>query len=212
MKAVILALMLAAGPAAAGPFSDLVMAPGVLADVPAGPVFRYAHMRHMPPREQGQELPGAERGQPMPEPVTDGLLTVTAEPGDGGMQLVLTRGEGGETRPVAAFPARGPNPVLLFFLENTMRVLAAETGGSPFYFRSRIREALGTAQLPDAGEPMVLRPFAEDKNRDRMGDLGTLTLTLTFDPAKPGRLIELKADTAAGAQGYTETLTLIAED
>ena len=216
MKAYVLSLVLAlavvAGPVAAGPFSDLVMSPGILAEVSAGPVFRYAHERRLPAHAAGEARPGADRGLAMPKAVVGGALIVTAEPDGQGMNLVLTRDDGTDIHPVAAFPAKGPNPVLLFFLENTMRVMAAETGGSPFYFRNRIREALATAPLPTGDGTVVLHPFEGDKNQARMGDLATLALHFRIDPAMPGRLIELKADTAAGARGYTETLTLVPEE
>lgn len=207
-----LGLALAASPALSGPFSDLVMAPGVLAKVPAGPVFRYAHTRHLPVHAEGSTQPKVPEGEIQPQAVAEGEVILVAEPGQGGVRLVLSRRDGGQTAPVAEFSGSGSNPVLLYFLENTVRVIASETGGSPYYLRNRIREALVTADLPAPGAPLVLHPFAADKNRDRMGEFGTFALHLTFDPARPERLVELKADTAAGAGGYTETLTLIAEE
>ncbi len=207
-----LGLALAAGPALSGPFSDLVMAPGVLAEVPAGPVFRYAHNRHLAVRAEGSTQPKVAEGEIQPKAVAEGEVILTAEAGEGGMRLILSRRDGGQTAPVAEFSGGGPNPVLLYFLENTVRVVAAETGGSPYYIRNRIREALAAADLPAPGTALTLSPFAADKNRDKMGDFGTLALHLTFDPGRPARLVELKADTAAGTGGYTETLTLIAEE
>ncbi|MFT4151840.1 MAG: hypothetical protein QM656_16685 [Paracoccaceae bacterium] len=216
MKAFIIAMALAAGlmagPAGAGPLSDLIMAPGVLAQAPAGPVFHYAHSRHLPGHPAGTAPPQPAGGMAPPKPVVDGTLTLTAGPGDHGPQLVLTRTEAGETHPVATFPAAGPNPVLLFFLENTVRVMATETGGSPFYIRNRIRAALADAGAGATEGEVLLHPFETDPNRARMGDFATLALHLAFDPARPGRLVELKADTAAGPAGYTETLALQAEE
>ncbi len=209
-RLLVIAFVLLAAPAAAGPASDLIMAPGVLADVPAGPVFRYDHARHMPAPPAVDPMPAD--AAPRPRPLKAGSLIVTAQDSAGERRLVLTRTEDGRTLPVADFPARGPNPVLLYFLENTLRVLAAETGGSPFYLRNRIREALAAAPLPAQGTALVLHPFAADRNRARMGVYASLALTIAFDAARPGRIVELKADTDAGPQGYTETLTLIAEE
>ena len=45
------------------------------------------------------------------------------------------------------FPAGGANPVLLYFLETTVRDLRRATGGSPYYIRNRMREALVAADL-----------------------------------------------------------------
>ena len=45
-----------------------------------------------------------------------------------------------------------------------------------------------------------------------MGSFAELQLNLTFDPRQPQRLVELKADTGAGQDGYYETLSLIEEE
>lgn len=212
IRAALLAASLAiwlAPPLAAGSFSDLVMAPGTLSDMPeAG--LAYSLTRNLPPRPE--PVPGQE-ATPLPQPIAEGSLTARLAPGAGGTELVLRRLEDGTAQPEITVPAGGPNPVLLFFLENTVRVIAAETGGSPFYIRNRMREALGGAALAAGTGPqtLTLHPFAEDANRERLGAFGDLALSITFDPAEPGRLIELKADTGGGAGGYTEILRLIPE-
>ena len=126
----------------------------------------------------------------------------------------MTREGDGKVQPIAAFPASGPNPVLLYFLETTARGMAAATGGSPFYIRNRIREALAAAPLGPADAPgeVVLRPFAADPNRARMGAFADLALRLRFDPDRPDRILELSADTPDAAGGYHQRLTLITED
>ena len=53
-------------------------------------------------------------------------------------------------RPHAGRHASRPasaNPLLLYFLETTVRAMAEATGGSPYYIRNRIREALVAADL-----------------------------------------------------------------
>lgn len=212
MKRLALALMLAAGPAAAGPLSDLIMASGLLADAPAGEVLRYAHDRRLPAEAPDAELPRAGQDYVLPKPVVDGVAILTAVPGEGGTQLVLTLAEAGESRDVASFPAQGSNPMLLFFLENVVRNVAAQTGGSPFYIRNRLRDALVAADLgavQDGRSVIVLHPFAADPNRARLGAFAELTLTLALDPARPGRLLDLKADTGAAPGGYSERMVLI---
>ena len=210
--ALALALMLAAGPAAAGPLSDLIMASGLLADAPAGEVLRYSHDRRLPAETPDAELPRAGQDHVLPKPVVDGVAILTAVPGDGGTQLVLTLAEAGESRDVASFPAQGSNPMLLFFLENVVRNVAAQTGGSPYYIRNRLRDALVAADLgpvQDGRAVIVLHPFAADPNRARLGAFAELTLTLALDPAQPGRLLDLKADTGAAPGGYSEHMVLI---
>jgi hypothetical protein len=199
MKALLLALLLPL-PAAAGPLTDALMAPGLFAGAPDGPLLAYAEQRTVPD--------GAARAD------VDGRLLVAAEPGPRGRQLAVTRAAGGKVEPIAAFPASGPNPVLLYFLETTARDMAAATGGSPFYIRNRIREALAAAPLGPADAPgaVVLRPFAADPNRARMGAFADLALRLRFDPERPDRILELSADTTDAAGGYHQTLRLVTED
>ena len=212
MKRLALALMLAAGPAAAGPLSDLIMASGLLADAPAGEVLRYSHDRRLPAEAPQAEMRRAGQDYALPKPVVDGLAILTAVPGEDGTQLVLTLAEAGESRDVASFPAQGANPMLLFFLENVVRNVAAQTGGSPYYIRNRLRDAIVAADLgalQDGRAVIGLHPFAADPNRDRLGAFGDLTLTLALDPARPGRLLDLKADTGAARDGYSERMVLI---
>lgn len=202
MKALILSLLLAASPVAAGELTDLVMAPGLFAALPEGAALHYDHSRHAatPLADAGAVADGLRS-----EDVAEGAVTLAVAQG----RLVLTRQAGGQALPGAEFPLSAPNPVLLFFLENVVRNVAVATGGSPFYIRNRLRATLAEAE---AEGTVVLHPFATDPNAARLGDFATLALTLRFDPADPARLLELKADTAAGPQGYTERLLLTPEE
>ena len=199
-KALLTALaLLAAPPASAGPLSDRLMAPGLFAAAPEGPVMSYSHVREAPPPTG--DLP-------------EGRLIVTVVPSQQGPMLDLSREEGGKTLPVAQFSASGPNPVLIYFLESTARAMAEITGGSPFYIRNRLREAMAGASLGSAATPELttLHPFVQDPNRGRMGAFGDLAITLRFDPARPERILELSADTPAGEDGYHDRMVLVMED
>ena len=213
--AMVLALALAGpGPLAAGALSDLLMAPGTLPQGAPGTVLaRYAQDRHLPPPAAAPE--GA------PSRNLDGaVVTLTAMPptGDAPPAVELARSEGGSPpQPLARFPASGPNPVLLYFLEGTVRAMAEATGGSPYYIRNRMREALAQA---GAGEPApaagpgareaVLTPFAADPNRDRMGAFAGLTLRL-LHAGDPPRLLRLSADTGSAPEGYHDEMRLVEE-
>lgn len=209
MKALVLALVFAGAPAGAGALSDLIMAPGLLAQAPQGEVLRYAHNRSLPAPPLDRELPGAGTDYALPQPVTDGeaILTATTD------QLVLSlRASDGKPQDVASFPAGGSNPMLLFFLENVVRIVAAQTGGSPYYIRNRIKDALlssDAAAGPDGRAVVTLHPFASDPNRARLGDFADLALSLALDPDRPGQLLDLKADTGPTPDGYSERMTLI---
>lgn len=214
MKSLAFALILGVAglcqPAFAGTVSDLIMANGLLAESPVGEVLRYSHDRQIPKAEG--ELPGEGKGLAMPQAVAGGEVVLNAVEAEGGRQLVLTLTEGEKSREVASFPAKGANPMLLFFLENVVRNMAIQTGGSPYYIRNRIRDSLVAAELGDPAEGravITVLPFEKDPNLNQLGDFGALSLTVTLDPKEPGRLISLKADTAKGAAGYSETMTLI---
>lgn len=191
-------------PVTAGALSDLLMAPGLLAEAPVGSTLAYAEARQVP---DGGTL----------EDVADGSVRIEVKADGDARALLLVRESGGAAQPVGTFAAGVANPLLLYFLETTVRATAEATGGSPYYIRNRIREALAGADLGDGGtaagpREVTLVPFAADPNRPRMGDFADLTLRVRFDPAEPGRLLELSADTAGAADGYHEKMVLIGED
>jgi hypothetical protein len=199
---VVLALLLPV-PAAAGALSDLLMAPGLVGPGP-GADLAYGEDRSVP---EGDALTvkGVENGE----------VRLEAVDGADGRELRLVRVEGAVATPVGTFPVGVANPLLLYFLETTVRVMAEATGGSPYYIRNRIREALVASDLGTAeGEArqVTLTPFAADPNRGKMGDFGDLAIRLRFDPDAPGRILELSADTAAADGGYHERMTLIGEE
>ena len=199
----------------AGPLTDLIMAPGVLADIPDGRVLHYAQTRRLPGVPQGKQLPGVQTGVPLPDAVVAGQVLMTFTPSDAGTQIVMTQIEGDAAAPIASFRAAGPNPLLIFFLENVVRNMAAQTGGSPHYMRNVIRAVLAES-APDLTEgstrTVTLHPFESDPNAAKMGDFAGLALAMTFDPATPGQLLDLTAQAGAGPDSYRETLTLIPEE
>lgn len=106
-----------------------------------------------------------------------------------------------DDRPVGDFARESAHPAVMFFLESTVRHMAEATGGSPFYIRNRIRDALARAPLD-----VPVTPFADDPNRARMGDFAALTLTFR---TKGAQVVQLSADTKTGSGGYHESLTLV---
>lgn len=195
-------------PVQAGALSDFVFAPGVFAGGGAlSEPLRYQHLR-------------APFGA---APALDETLSLAPATVDGAARLVLARSRGEEAaREITSFGTASANPILLYFLESVARATAEASGGSPFYIRNRIRDALGAADLgpeteiPHAGAPLTvrrteLRPFADDPNRARLGAFADLVLGVTLAPDLPGRLLELSADTPGDGPGYHERLTLLPE-
>ena len=201
MKLTLLLALMLPLPAAAGALSELLMAPGLFEDAGDGPLLAYAEARAVP---AGAGL----------APAGDGRLLLAVAEGPEGRSLALSQDVDGTERPVSSFSTGAANPVLLYFLEATVRDMSAATGGSPFYIRNRMREALGAADLGPEADPreVVLHPFEADRNRARMGPFGDLALRLRFDADEPARLLELSADTAGDAGGYHHRLTLTEGD
>ncbi|MBK4218217.1 hypothetical protein JJJ17_19995 [Paracoccus caeni] len=212
MKHLLVALLLTASPGMAEEVADLLLQPGLLAEIPAVDLPQYLHARHLP--ETGGGLPGVTQDGVTPGNVEGDHLSLERIAVGDGEQLALSLTQAGQSRVVAQFPMQSANPILLFFLENVVRNVAAQTGGSPYYIRNRIRDALiaTPADQAEAAETrIVLHPFADDPNRARLGDFADLAITLRYDAADPVRLVELLADTGAGTSGYTETMTLVPE-
>ncbi len=200
-KVLLMLLLLAPLPVSAGALSELLMAPGLFEGAPVGSAVTYDEVRSVPDAE-ATTVRGVADGRVRLEVVADG-------------EMRLVREEGGEAAPLGTFSPGVANPLLLYFLETTVRVMAETTGGSPYYIRNRIREALVASDLGavqgDTRE-VALSPFAGDANRDRMGAFADLAIRLRFDPEAPSRVLELSADTAAGEGGYHERMVLVPEE
>ncbi|WP_146591100.1 hypothetical protein [Puniceibacterium confluentis] len=123
--------------------------------------------------------------------------------------LRFLRGE--KHRNLGVFPRSVGNPIIMYFVETTVRDMAESAGGSPFYIRNRVKEALVTPTEVQAGEAtfqgrsvktqvVTLHPFADDPNQDRMKGFGDLALTITMSDEVPGWYQSLEA-TASGADG-----------
>lgn len=208
LLAILLLVLTSAGPGQSDPVTDSLFAEGIFASLTVGQEIRYAHVRSGP-------------DAPEFRPVVGGSM-VLGRPTDGAANLSLTLVADGRSRSLADFPVEGGNPVLLVFLESVASSMATLTGGSPFYIRNRIKDALRAGGAPTevseayaggtvVAQAVILRPFEADPNRDRMGDFAELTLRFVVSPTVPGHLVSLSADTPDPATGYHETITLTDE-
>jgi hypothetical protein len=194
LRALVVLLALAA-PARAGEAQDRLFAGGVLDALPTGTHLVFSHTRDSADARL---------------PAVTGELDVGLA-GTGARSAEVTLSEAGEVRSQATLPAGG-SPVLLVFLETSLRSTAALTGGSPFYIRNRMREALAEQDAREAveveaggarvaGERLRFRPFVDDPNRARMGALGDLELNIVLSDQVPGGFARLEATTGPGADG-----------
>lgn len=191
------ALLLTAAPyfAAADTFGDQVMAPGLLAGLAAGDALEFRHSRSLPEAAADAAQPAGGYRRLGPEPGQTVRLSATPS---GALSLQ----QNGRT--MAEFPVAAPHPVLLMFLENVMRSVAQETGGSPHYIRNRMRHALGAAEV--SGGRLLISPFTQDANRDRLGPFASLQIDIRWDEADPGRLLQLSATLPEDPARYSEIL------
>lgn len=213
MIRLILSLMLLAQPLAAGGFSDAVFAPATLQGTLGVEPLRYAHAMRMP------ELPKTDARPLTPAVALDDVFTLRKSPD---ARLVLELVSGDTTQPISDFAITSANPILIYFLESTAQNMTEITGGSPFYIRNRLREALAKPELgPIAAvatgdttvmaHEIILHPFADDKMRHRMGAFAALTLRFVVAPDQPGRILALSADAEAVDATYHESLILMSE-
>ena len=186
----------------AAELTDRLMAPGLFAADGEGlarpqDLLRYSHMRRL-------------NGQ-IPDKVTEGTVALLHDMTTRTLALQVAESDR-PARIVADFPETAPNPVLMFFLENIVRATAAQTGGSPFYIRNRIREALAASTggtITNGQAQVTIRPFIADVQAARMGPFAKLSLTLVYDIDRPDRILDLLADTGPGPDAYTERLHLV---
>jgi hypothetical protein len=189
-----LALALLAGAAPAATPTQLLFETPHFATATVGEPLRYERRR--------VSDPAWKLGPDMTE-------AVTVTPMAGGATEVTLTPEGGRTRRLTPFEGVPGNPLLMVFLENTVRAVAQATGGSPFYLRNRMKEALRDGLTESEGEGgltvLTAQPFAADPNAPKMGPLGQLTLRFELAEAEPGAFRLMRAD-AARPDGTTAFL------
>ncbi|QRZ12776.1 hypothetical protein JWJ88_09175 [Paracoccus methylovorus] len=170
---------LLASPLYAGEAGDLVFAERGPWDLSQGPLVWTIE-------QTGPAVPGFA-------PLGKGSISLAeiTDPKDGKTMLELTEKTERIDRKVGPFPVSGGDPALTFFLETTALNMAALTGGSPFYIRNRLKEALfrgGEVQREGEESIAVFAPFKDDENSKRMAGFDTLELRFTLgDPKRPIR-------------------------
>lgn len=108
-------------------------------------------------------------------------------------------------RSLGVFPTSVGNPMIMVFYESVVRDMAESAGGSPFYIRNRVKEALIQPSNVEQGETVVdgqtvqtqtirLYPFANDPNASRMRGFGDLEMRVTMSDAVPGWYVSLVAE------------------
>lgn len=217
----ILGLVLGLGfgtpPAGAAETYQLLFREGVLSGVGADDTLSYIA------RRSGRSAPEPVEaaGQDMAPPPAELRLDLSVAPGD---EVILTAIRGETRQRAGTFPGSVGNPLIMYFLETVLRDMASQAGGSPFYIRNRIKDALlrdadirplalslggGTV----AAQEVTLHPFAEDAARDRMSGFADLTLVAVVSDEVPGWYYSLTATAPAApgedGPGYSNAITLL---
>jgi hypothetical protein len=203
----------------------LALAPTAQAEEPRGGLFKVDVFADLEPgdRVHYSHVRSSGQSDPRLQPIVDGSASLlVAENPAGERKLEVTLTSDGRARPVPSFAGSAAHPLLLIILESTVRNMAELTGGSPFYIRNRMREALWVAaESPEPAElvlegatlpaeAVVVRPFAEDPNRAEMGAFAALELRFVLSEAVPGGIARLEAETGPGPEGTPELAEAIA--
>ena len=133
-----------------------------------------------------------------------GGLTVSFDP-ENPSDAILDFRQDGKHRALGVFPASVGNPMIMYHMETVTRDMAAITGGSQFYIRNRMKDALIrpaeitpvqviTAEGPAEASQVVLRPFADDPNAARMQGFDALSVTVVVSDKVPGWYQSLAAE------------------
>ncbi|WP_172326692.1 hypothetical protein [Mangrovicoccus sp. HB161399] len=218
MKTGLMAAALAAALALAAPFAApaaetaapyaLMFRGGTLDAVPHGKVLTYARTVVLPADEGF-----ASRNS--------GVLRL-AFAGDDADEVQLGFGpDRDSTHVVGAFPASVGSPLAMYHMETVTRDMAQITGGSQFYIRNRMKDALsrpaGVEDVEVDGQPareVVFRPFEGDPNSARMAGFAALEIRAVMSEAVPGWYSRLSATVPDGQGGvlYSSEITFEGEE
>lgn len=184
---------------------DLVFRSGTLDGLPEGTEIHYAAVG----------MPQAGADDPWRE------VVVGLGPDDSALLQQQPAEGDGPARPLGSFDATVGNPVAMLFLERTVQNISESTGGSPFYIRNRIRDALaGPGRIEEVtvtweGESIsateiALSPFMEDAHRAELGSFADLEIRVVVSEALPGWYHTMTAEAPATGteEAYAASLSL----
>ena len=197
-------LLALAGPALAGPTSaSLLFETPALVGVPTGTTLIYRLERTL--AQPGTGAPGLVPSTSTVE------LSLHPDPETGGRETRIGIVTGERRQTAGPFPSLVGNPVVLVLLERDVVGMSRILGGSPYYIRNRIREALGESTLAEParftfggreveGWRVAVSPFAQDRNRDKLREYAAKRYEFILSEAVPGGLYAMRMVTP-GADG-----------
>lgn len=149
----------------------------------------------------------------------DVRLNVTKEGEERKVMVDLYSGARANT--VGPLPTAG-NAVVITMLEQDVAEMQKVLNGSPYYIRNRMRDAINASEsvVPTTldyggrsvdGWKITLKPFVNDKNRDKLQDFADRFYEILFSDQIPGGLYQILAITpkkGADKPLLVENLTL----
>lgn len=201
----------------AAPATEMIFDESIAADLPLGTVLRYDYEKIVPHQPEAEANPGKEVVAGFDEGSV--AWTLVEGPDEArGVQMVLSRDGNGVDLPL--MPTSGGNPLAVVFLEQVSRSISGLSGGSPFYIRNRMKEALLTEGAQTSAtvtveggeaevESVTLAPLADDPNAHKMRGLDALEMTFTYGDDVPGGIYALEAEllNGDGVAVYHEVMT-----
>lgn len=199
--AFILAAALLASPASAVPTGNQVFfeAPYLMRVAP-GTTLNYVY-KHVTTK--------ADLGESFEETLD---MEVTAPSDDASKRIASVEiHRGARESEAGPFPTMNGNPISLVLLERDVKEMAQLSKGSPFYLRNRLRDHLGTGTVEPAsftfdgktveGWKLIMAPFVEDPNKDKLLELANRRYEFLFSDAVPGGLYSIRVVTPAKEGG-----------
>jgi hypothetical protein len=167
-----------------------------LAGLPAGSTLIYRWERTVAAAAAGADAPGAG-------PSTSTIELSLLDDPAGARQARVAIVTGDQQQEAGPFPTLVGNPVLLVVLERDVAEMSRILRGSPYYLRNRVREALGESATAEParvvtggraaeGWRITARPFAQDRNRDKLREYAGKRYEFTLSDAVPGGLVALR--------------------
>jgi hypothetical protein len=158
-------------------------------------------------------------GTLLPKAEDDAALDVTAVQPDGRKRVAFRLFSGRNERRLEPGQGYRNNPLIVVFLQRDVEQMGRLTGGSPQYFRNRIREAFGRDGAVSAepvtvafrerrleGTKVTVEPFARDPNLLRFPEYARKRYEFVLAPDIPGGVYSLRAVMPNGAGEEGEPL------
>lgn len=149
----------------------------------------------------------------LPDLVDRAELAVLKIGPDGRKQVELRLYTGADARRVSPPQGYRNNPMIVLFLQRDVEQMSRMTGGSPNYFRNRIRAAFAepaavqaeTVEFSHDGRPLegtkvTVRPFVNDPQIPRYAEFQHKRYEFVLTPEIPGGVYSLRAVTPNGTQ------------